>query len=477
MSTYLIGESPVDLHVIGAGLRYGWLPPRLPGPLIGWDDLDTVSLSDLEAFEAAGWRFHPQADLNWRAAEAMNGGAIQVGLLAKHSWGGLVILPNHLVVSWPEGTPPPLDGDEVERLPLNRNVYDVRMRLPDSNLEGAIVARIAAYQNLMNGFDQDVAAEPMLFYHLVHRGVLFNIGTSATFGLKTDPTTQWHWDNIHVPDAWDKGNDPTRRGKGARVAVIDRGFDINNTQIKSNIAETAFLSAQGSRLTNAPFPTNSHGTLCAGLVGAVLDGVTVNGAAPECTLMLVAVEKIAPQVGVAKAIELATGGIDGNPGADVISCSIGPTARSWELSSELANAIRATYSAGRGGKGLLIVWADFDVHKPIRPNSVEASPDVLCVGQNNSSDQPGSCGFGPGLSLLAPGVNVTGITGTVTGASCSAPIVAGVAALALAKNSGLNASQLAKLITDNCDRPLHPNQATSDEGWGRLNAARAIDRA
>lgn len=471
MATFVIGRAEINLDVIGAGLRDGLLPPRLETESISWNDLDLREMSDLEAFEAAGWRFHRQRDLNWRAAEAMNGGVIRAGLLARHSWGGLVVLPNHLVVGWPEGSPPVLaHGDEVEKLPLNGNVFDVLLLLPDANLEGVILERVAAYQRSTEGRG-DATAEPMLLYHLVHRGVLFNVGASTTIGTPMDETTQWHWDNIQLSDAWDKGSNPTRRGQGVRVAVIDFGFDLNEAQIKSNIAETALVDGQGIRVNSAITP-DDHGTLCAGLVGALLDGVTVNGDAPECALMLVAVESITTQVALQKAIELCATGIDGKPAAKVISCSIGPP-NSWVLSTELQKSLDALQSAG----GPLIVWADFDVQSQILQGSVEASPDVLCIGQSDSNDQPGECGFGSGLALLAPGVNVTGITGTVTGASCSAPIVAGVAALMLAKKPALTASQIAKIIEDSCDRPRHPNTRTDDEGWGRLNAASAVDKA
>src|SRR5229473_1184952 len=130
MAIYKIGLTELVLTVVGAGVRYGWLPEPGPGENISWSEFGPPELSDLEAFEAAGWRFHPRKDLDWRAAENINGTDVQAGLLATHPDGGLVVLRNHVFVNWPqEGEPPSLDGSHAEKLPLNRNVYDVRFPL------------------------------------------------------------------------------------------------------------------------------------------------------------------------------------------------------------------------------------------------------------------------------------------------------------------------------------------------------------
>jgi subtilisin family serine protease len=475
MATFRIGGAVLTYTVIGAGLRNGWLPPPLEGPR-DWGELGPEELNDLEAFEAAGWRFHQQPDLAWEAAEEMNGGSIQAGLLATHPLGGLVILRNHLVVSLSEGTPPLTESDDfITKVPLDRNVYDVRLRLPPSNLEQALVQRIVVFEDDVKRHHQSVVVEPLILYNLQNAGRIYRVGTATSFSVALDPLIQNHWNKIDITDAWSVGS----KGSGLRVAVIDKGFNPTDLQIKGNVKETAFVNDHGVRVVNAAIPPDDHGTLCAGLVAALLDGQSVNGAAPECSLMLVAVESGTSALAVAKAIELCASGIDGNPGADVICTSLGITTHPWEGSTEVRNAIDAAYTTGRGGtRGTLIVWADFDASDPIPASSVEGHPRVLCVGQSDSSDTRVSCGFGPGLALVAPGVNVVGITGTKSGSSCAAPQVAGVAALILAKRPNLKSSEVAKVITDNCHRPAHPNtRSDTDDGWGRLDAKAAVENA
>lgn len=477
MARFRIGEAALTYNVIGAGLRNGWLPPPLDGPF-GWGELGPEELNDLEAFEAAGWRFHQQPDLAWQAAEEMNGGSTQAGLLATHPLGGLVILRNHLVVSLSEGAPPLMDSDDfITKVPLDRNVYDVRLRLPSSNLEQALVQRIVVFEDTAKERHQSLVVEPLILYNLQNAGRIYRVGMATSFSVTLDPLIQDHWDKINLVDAWSVGS----KGSGVRVAVIDKGFNPNDPQIKANVKETAFVNNQGVRVMNAAIPPDGHGTLCAGLVAAVLDRQSVNGAAPECSLMLVAVESVTSHLAVAKAIELCANGIDGNPGADVICTSLGITTHPWELFTEVRNAIDAAYTTGRGGtRGTLIVCADFDASDPIPLDYLEGYPRVLCVGQSDSSDARYSCGFGPGLALVAPGVNVVGITGTKTGSSCAAPQVAGVAALILAKRPNLKSSDVAKVITDNCHRPAHPNtrsDTATGDGWGRLDAKAAVENA
>ena len=473
MATFRIGESILTYTVIGAGLRHGWLPPPLPDIPYGWEDLGAQELVDLEAFEAAGWRFHRQPDLDWRAAENINGGVIQAALPALHPLGGLVILRDLLVVSLPEGVPPLTPEDAgAEKIPINRNVYAVRIRLPDSDLESAIVHRIAEFKKTAERVNPDLVAEPLLLYHLQNSGALYSIGAAGPFQVRLVPTIQNHWKQIHLAEAWAAGTNGTEKGKGVWVAVIDKGFDLNNLQIQGNIKETAYVNDLGSQVQNATIPNDRHGTMCAGLVGAIFDNQNPNGAAPECSLMLVAVESIQSHLAIVKAIELCVAGINGSPRADVISCSLGLTTHPWEIWSELKNAIDAAHAAGT-----LVVWADFDAHERITPDSVEGHPYTFLVGQCDSSDNPVSCGYGPTLDLLAPGVNVNGLTGSKNGCSCAAPEVAGVAALVLAKHPGLTVDALAKVITDNCSRPMHANSRTDDDGWGRLDAKLSVEKA
>ena len=63
MPTFRIGQLELNLELVGAGVRHGVLPQT--ERRYAWY-LNLSEARDLEAFEAAGWRFRPEADLDWR---------------------------------------------------------------------------------------------------------------------------------------------------------------------------------------------------------------------------------------------------------------------------------------------------------------------------------------------------------------------------------------------------------------------------
>jgi subtilisin family serine protease len=486
-SVFRIGESVIGFEILGSGLRYGQLPPR---PTNARWDLDDADMRSLEAFEEAGWRFYPQPEIDWAEAKEINGGDFEAALLARQTGAGLVILANHLVTPLPPGHEV-LDPEQGQAtpLPVGTGLFDIRLRVPDRHLLKNIELMVRIFSQ-MHSFNGAAVAEPRLYYHLVNPGTAYKI--------KADPESQWQWPRIHLEAAWLKGGTFGKRSDGTptRVAIIDLGFYIDDTQLQVDFRNTAFVDDAGkvglpSKDANgkvsyvdlkgdviaSEMPQRSHGNICAGLVGARRGDFKVNGVAPDCELMLVGVQSVTTTVAVAKAINICVNGINGGAGADVISGSIGPE-KGWSLPNDLATEIKNAGS-GRGSLGTPIVWASFNTDDVIQTSSLQG--EVICVSQSDTNDHRFSSGYGSALDLLAPGVDVTvdnpevgGGVATARGSSCAAPMVAGIAALVLSVNPHLKASEVADILTLTCDPDVKPKKHDDKIGFGRVNALRAI---
>jgi len=462
MGTFRIGDANLNFEMIGAGVQNGELPEQhFDHP---WD-LTLEEARDLAAFQESGWFCVPEPDLNWGAVRDKNGPNVEAALIARHPWGGLVMVHNRVVAIAPGGLPPEVPPLPPEsRVPFADDTYNLRLPIPDGNLEGSIHAHIAFFHALDGG----VVAEVLVSYHLVPKGTVVP--------ARVDPLTQWQWTKIQLEDAWAAA---TTEGQGVRIAVIDLGFHEDEPEISPN--NTAFITGVGGLLPGLPVPPNAHGTMCAGIASANNDHQGVNGAAPGSSRLLISVRTISSQLGVAGAIALAR-----NSAVDVISCSLGPNGRPWELSTVLREQLEKAQSIGRNGLGIPIFWADFDASGPIPATSVEASPAVVCVGHTNRHDRVAPCGSGVALALVAPGVGLPAIirqgaasmVGLAYGASVAAPIAAGIAAVILSMKRGLTSGQVVEAIQRGCDPPANPKvRIDNTHGWGRLNALQAVEVA
>lgn len=506
MALYRIGESVLDLDIVGAGLREGVLPPA-PFEMVwaaGSMGFGPRETSDLMAFRAAGWRFLPEKNLNWAFARESNDAPIQPGLLARHPAGGLVVLRDRLVLKLAQGRE---DVNferlaeryaEVRQLDFDENLFEVQLRPADGNLEAAIHQELRLLQTGDSPLGRVVFAEPSLLYRVTRpgsfvnedvpdapSGFLFNEsfnGASPGTSAALDPYPQWQWNQIELDRAWSKG-----KGKDVRVGVIDLGFHPEDPQITKNVEWIAHLDQDGKLISSTSVPRDWHGTFCAGLIGAMRDGLLVNGAAPEGKLILVALprEGVLSQVGLAEALKLCARGSNGHAGADVITCSLGRSEKNWEITDTLRVAINYVHNKGRSGKGTPVVWAVQNFNERISSDSVVAHGPVISVSQSDQSDRRVLSGYGKALDLIAPGYGVVGIVWGATsstiyygwGSSFAAPCVAAAAALVLAAHPGLNSDQVAKILTRSCDRPANVIVPNEDIGWGRLNAKNAVELA
>lgn len=213
-------------------------------------------------------------------------------------------------------------------------------------------------------------------------------------------------------------------GTGVRVAVLDTGINYNHPQLGLNYAGGHDYV---NKDTN-PIDDHGHGTHVAGIVGALRDGVTVVGVAPEVDLYAVKVLDSSNRGKwgyllsaldwcVANEISVATLSLGGPsyPGS------------TFELAFQNAydSGLLVIASAGNAGSG-----AD-KVTFPAKFSS------VIAVGSTTNTDARSSfSSTGPAVELAAPGSAIYSCYNsgyaTLSGTSMAAPHVAGVAALVIA---------------------------------------------
>ena len=95
---------------------------------------------------------------------------------------------------------------------------------------------------------------------------------------------QWGLNSVHAEQAWAKGF----QGSGARVAVLDGGFLLNDPEIMPNIM-LSHNFVDGEEIQYHGTEGFSHGTHVAGTIAALNDDEGVVGVAPQAKLILIKV--------------------------------------------------------------------------------------------------------------------------------------------------------------------------------------------
>lgn len=163
---------------------------------------------------------------------------------------------------------------------------------------------------------------------------------------------QWGHDAVDAPEAWAAG----ARGAGARVAVLDTGFDLDHPDLAPNINMALSKDFTGEGLSYTIDDVFSHGTHVAGTIAAADNAFGTIGIAPEAELVLV---KVLGDAGSGTFADVIAGIVHAaNVDADVINMSLGATlVRRGEPgeytardASELTNAINraVTYAYQQG---------------------------------------------------------------------------------------------------------------------------------
>lgn len=353
---------------------------------------------------------------------------------------------------------------------------------------------------------------------------------------------QWHLNNtgqgggtpgadIKAEAAWNV----TLGNPSTIIAVIDTGIDVDHEDLQANILPGFdAVERDGDPRPKDFGASENHGTLVAGLIGAVgSNGIGVSGVAPNCKILPIRLIAFGvTEQDIADAFTFAV-----QNGASVINNSWGPSSyfssnfgygSKAVLPDVVRRAIHYAVTNGRGGLGCVVTFSagndaqfnnsQFNNFYTVDNNGYASNPDVIAVGTSTNQDTHASFSeTGQALALSAPGEGgslgyvSTDRTGTVgydatnytsgsdttqnnffnftfgaanlQGTSASSAIVAGVAALVLSVNPNLSYTQVRDILENTADKIDATNAAYNSighstiYGYGRVNAARAVSAA
>jgi subtilisin family serine protease len=231
-----------------------------------------------------------------------------------------------------------------------------------------------------------------------------------------DWSTQWGLRQVGLPLAWER-----TRGTNVVVAVLDTGVDAAHPDLQGAVLPGFNLVDPSA----PPSDDNGHGTAVAGIIAARTDNhIGVAGICWTCSILPV---KVLGADGTGDTATVAAGIIRAaDAGARVISMSFGGPAPDPTLSSAVAYA---------EAKGAILVAAAGNSGSSV-PFYPAADPGVISVAATDESNHLYDWSdYGPWVQVAAPGCDsATGSSGGYVdfcGTSAAAPVVSGIAALAL----------------------------------------------
>ena len=324
---------------------------------------------------------------------------------------------------------------------------------------------------------------------------------------------QWGLANVAAPgkdirakEAWSI----TTGSANVLVGIVDTGVDYRHPDLKANIWTNPGESgrdAQGlPKETNGkdddqngfiddvhgwdfvnndndPMDDHSHGTQCAGIIGAVgNNSLGISGVAWKVSM-----------------VPLKHSGANGRGFTSTayaalsyayrINCQI--TSNSWGASGLGSSSLNALIASGAATGHVFVASAgnyqtDVDA-RPYWPASMDC-PNIISVAATNPSDELitlantrnwwGSSYGATTIDLSAPGISIattarnSNYTSSFAGTSAAAPFVAGACALLRSVKPSLTAAQVKAAILNNVD-PL-PSLAGKTVSGGRLNLYKSL---
>ena len=273
--------------------------------------------------------------------------------------------------------------------------------------------------------------------------------------------SQWGMVKVQAPQAWEV----TTGSSSINIAILDTGVDLDHPDLANKVISNVNFSNSATM-----DDVHGHGTHVAGIAAAMTNnGVGVAGLGYTATIMNV---KVLGDTGAGAYSWIVSGIIWAvDNGAEVINMSLGGSS----ASSTLEAAINYAWS-----KGVVVVAAagNYGNTAPLYPAYYT---NCIAVAATDSLDRlAGWSNYGDWVDVAAPGVGIYATLknngyGYKSGTSMASPHVAGLAALVFttlsdANGDGKLSDEVRSRIEVNCD-----DIGLSGIGYGRINAARAVD--
>lgn len=319
--------------------------------------------------------------------------------------------------------------------------------------------------------------------------------------------------HVNIEKAW-----KVTRGKGVTIAVIDDGIDIDHPEFVGRVVHP-FDATEGNYDPRPKSVDDNHGTACAGMAcaGGLNDGAS--GVAPEAMLMPIRLRSGLGSMAEANAFAWAA-----DHGADVISCSWGPTDGEWwnpgdpvhnrmtALPDSTRLAMEYALSKGRAGKGCVILFAAGNGNEDVVNDGYCSYPGVIAVAASNDTGRrsvysdygdavwvsfpsgdfawkpfkhpaPISEGLRTTDRVSKDGYSPDDYVNSFGGTSGACPGAAGTVALMLSANPNLTQPQVKELLRRSCRRideaggEYDKNGHSIWYGYGRVDAGLAVENA
>ncbi len=304
----------------------------------------------------------------------------------------------------------------------------------------------------------------------------------------------------HIGDiygAWQK-----YRGRGITIAVIDMGFNPDHEDFfyqdgtsKVSPKSASFVTTGSSTSTSIGKDKvinmgESHGTFCAGVAAASVNGKGVAGIAPDAELLLLKTDK--KPKSIAQAFRYAA-----DNGAKVVTISIGSY---YDYGGDLIDdgsdlgtvfdapvkycydkGVAVISAGGNGGEEGIPFEYTFPgcVDNVIGVGGLAAnsSSEIWSGSSYNSSSEWQSIDVFAPANLMFGCCHYDGkkYDGGWNGTSFASPIVAGMAALYFEANPTKNAADFEKALYGSCHKLTSSKIATADQlGYGRVDVGKLL---
>ncbi|MEU5718399.1 type VII secretion-associated serine protease mycosin [Streptomyces sp. NPDC020403] len=278
----------------------------------------------------------------------------------------------------------------------------------------------------------------------------------------------WPLQRVMLDELWQE-----TKGEGVRVAVIDTGVDNANPQLRKAVDTSAGRNLLKGGRSDGTTDELGHGTKVAGIIAArPREGTGFVGLAPEATIIPIRQndeKNSGKDTTMATAIDHAIA-----KGADVINISqdtTKPLTEDSALGRAVARALAADIvvvaSAGNDG-----------MDGKLKTTYPAAFPGVLAVASSDRNNERAAFSqAGEFVGVAAPGVDIVStVPGngqcTDNGTSFSAPYVAGVAALLVAKYPDWKPHEIVARIEQTAERSVTGHDPYV--GWGVVDPVRAL---